>query len=232
MFVRFRQTRRLQVSLIETRRVAGKVRHEHVGGLGAVDVPPTVADRVTFWRGLHERLSRLSNRIDPAMQGKILGEVHARIPMVTIDELRALQLENAEADAEFWESLRDMHQATADDNKGLAAIVERTIANAQAGAKMAGTEAETAKERVARIKRGEDVPGGLSRPPSFEAALRDAGWTTANIKRARAVNAIDELGEFDELLTEIHKRRERSENAALRSVLRRRLRLAKILPSE
>jgi len=30
--------------------------------------------------------------------GKVLGEVHARIPMVTADEQRALQMENAEAD--------------------------------------------------------------------------------------------------------------------------------------
>jgi hypothetical protein len=43
MFVRFRQARRLQVSLIETRRVAGKVQHEHVASLGAVDIPPSVA---------------------------------------------------------------------------------------------------------------------------------------------------------------------------------------------
>jgi hypothetical protein len=64
MFVRFRQARRLQVSLIENRRVDGKVRYDHVASLGAVDVPPTVADRVAFWRSLHERLSKLSNRID------------------------------------------------------------------------------------------------------------------------------------------------------------------------
>jgi hypothetical protein len=90
MFVRFRQARRLQVSLIETRRISGKVRHEHVASLGAVDVLPTVADRAAFWQGVYERLSKLSNRIDAAAEGKILGQVHARIPMVTIEELRAL----------------------------------------------------------------------------------------------------------------------------------------------
>lgn len=38
MFVRFRQTRkRLQASIIETRRADGKVRHEHIAGLGSVD---------------------------------------------------------------------------------------------------------------------------------------------------------------------------------------------------
>jgi hypothetical protein len=38
MFVRFRQqARRLQVSLVQNRRVAGKVRAEHIGALGSVD---------------------------------------------------------------------------------------------------------------------------------------------------------------------------------------------------
>jgi hypothetical protein len=44
MFVRFRQTDyRLQVSLVETRRLDGKVRHEHIAGLGSVECPPSVA---------------------------------------------------------------------------------------------------------------------------------------------------------------------------------------------
>src|SRR5215208_4526979 len=99
MFVRFRQTKyRLQVSLVETRRVGGKVRHEHVAGLGSVELPLSVEGRLAFWQRLHQRLGRLSNRIGASAQAKILGDVHTRIPMVTADEQRALQLENAEAD--------------------------------------------------------------------------------------------------------------------------------------
>jgi predicted N-formylglutamate amidohydrolase len=56
-----------------------------------------------FWQKLHERLAKLSNRVDAAAQGKVLAEVHSRVPMVTADEQRALQLENAEAEARFWE---------------------------------------------------------------------------------------------------------------------------------
>jgi hypothetical protein len=52
--------------------------------------------------------SRASNRIDAEAHGKILGSVHARIPMVAIDEQRALQLQNAEADEKLWTSLQDM----------------------------------------------------------------------------------------------------------------------------
>src|SRR5215510_1726404 len=58
MFARFRRTRhRLQVSLVETRRVGGKVRHEHVAGLGSIETPPSVDARLAFWVRLHQRLA-------------------------------------------------------------------------------------------------------------------------------------------------------------------------------
>jgi hypothetical protein len=51
MFVRFRrQGRRLNVSLIETRRVAGKVVTEHVGALGSVDAAVSTRERPPFGR--------------------------------------------------------------------------------------------------------------------------------------------------------------------------------------
>ena len=87
MFVRFRQTpRRLQASLVETRRLDGKVRHEHIASLGSVEMPLTVAGRIAFWLGVNARFPMLANRIDPAMQGKLRGDIHNRIPMVTPDE--------------------------------------------------------------------------------------------------------------------------------------------------
>jgi len=62
MFVRFRPTKtRVQASLVETRRVDGKVPHEHIASLDSVLAPPSIADRVAFWKSLHERLARLSN---------------------------------------------------------------------------------------------------------------------------------------------------------------------------
>jgi len=64
MFVRYRQTEtRLQVSLVETRRVSGRVRHEHVASFGSVEVPPSVEDRIAFWQRLHERVAKLANRM-------------------------------------------------------------------------------------------------------------------------------------------------------------------------
>lgn len=99
MFVRFKDTEhRLRVSLVETRRIDGQVKHEHVASLGSCSMPPSVADRVAFWQRLRERLAKLSNRVDATAQGKLLGQIHARIPMVTPDEQAALQLENADYD--------------------------------------------------------------------------------------------------------------------------------------
>ena len=52
MIARFRQTATgLQCSLVETRRIDGKVLHELVTNLGSVPKSPSVADRIAFWRG-------------------------------------------------------------------------------------------------------------------------------------------------------------------------------------
>ena len=74
------------MSLVETRRVDGKVRHEHVASVGSVELPPTVEAGVAFWQRLHERLAKLSNRVDAATQAKILGDIGGRVAAVTPDE--------------------------------------------------------------------------------------------------------------------------------------------------
>ena len=100
MFVHFRETPYgLAMSLVESRREKGKVRHEHVASLGSIETPLSVAARIEFWRGLHEWLDQLSNRLDAETRGKVIGAVHARVPMVTPDDQRALQLEKAKGDA-------------------------------------------------------------------------------------------------------------------------------------
>lgn len=91
MFVRFRkQGRRLSANLTQTRRVAGKVHSEHVAALGSVDDPPSVRERFAFWAALPERLARLGNRLAASEQPKIYEALHARIPMVTPDDQRAI----------------------------------------------------------------------------------------------------------------------------------------------
>jgi len=87
MFVHFRETPYgLAVSLVENRRENGRICHEYVASLGSIETPPSVAARIEFWRGLHERLAQLSNRLDAETRGKVMVAVHARVPMVTPEE--------------------------------------------------------------------------------------------------------------------------------------------------
>jgi hypothetical protein len=220
MFARFRHTQSgLQVSLVETRRVAGKVNHEHVASLGSVAMPATVADRLQFWSRLHERLGKLANRVSPDAQGKVLGEIHLRIPMVTPDEQARLQLENAAADAQFWATLRAMHEEIAEGQKGLVATTERAIASGQASAATAAAKADEARGRIARIEKGESVPGGLGRAQTYEDFERVLGKRVMH--RARATNTLHKLGAWKELLAEVMRRHELAEDAAIRTLMRR-----------
>ncbi len=65
---------------MQTRRVDGKVRSEHIASLGSVDAEVSVRERIAFWAKLPGRLDRLGNRIGPDQHGKIYGALHARIP--------------------------------------------------------------------------------------------------------------------------------------------------------
>src|SRR5262249_39143841 len=156
MYVRFRRRNaRLLVSLVASRRVEGRHQKEHIGFLGSVPIPAAAADRVWFWQQLHQRLSRLAHRIGDE-QGKLMAAIHARIPMVTQDELQAVKILEAEADKSWWERIRDMNLETAEDHKQLAATVQQAIENFQAEAANADAKAAKAKERAERIKKGEE----------------------------------------------------------------------------
>jgi hypothetical protein len=160
----------------------------------------TIAGRVAFWRELRPRLDKLANRIG-AEQIKILDAVHARIPMVTIDEQRTLQRENAEADARLWEGLRDMNAEQAEGHKEIAAKSARIAADAEKGAAEAAARAATAKDRLDRLAKGEDVSGGLRKPMTredMEKILKEAGWTAADTRFSGKLAELseDEFGAF------------------------------------
>jgi hypothetical protein len=159
MFARFRRVEshlqiRLQVSVAESHRVAGKVRVEHIASLGSVGEPATNAERVAFWGNLHRRLDALSNRIGEDDRAKIIGAIYARIPMVTVDEQRALQRENAEADARIWTSLQDMNAEMAKGQREVAAMASKAAAGAEAGAVEAAEKAAIARNRLDRLAKG------------------------------------------------------------------------------
>ena len=132
----------------------------HVAGLGAIGFPQSPADRIAFWTKLHQRLATLANRIDGATHGAILAAVHARIPMPTRDDQRAVQLDNARTDARVWEALSDAQADRIAGLKGLAAHAAQAVAKAEPAAAKAADAALKAAERLARAEQGEDGGGG------------------------------------------------------------------------
>jgi hypothetical protein len=226
MFVRIRQTKRkLQFTVAETRRVDGKVRHEHVASLGSIGIPQTVAARIAFWAALYGRLAKLGNRIDPETQAKILGAIHAKVPMVTPDEQRGLQIENAEADERLWSGLRDVHADQIEGHKALVAKAQTTIASATSEMTHAGQKAAVAKERIEKLKNGENLSGGLSKSTTgFEKILRDAGWTKADLRHARELAELSKRGLFEVFIEQVRepsqKVAERFEHKVVRDLLK------------
>jgi hypothetical protein len=231
MFVRFRKTaHRLQVSLIETRWAAGKVRSEHVAGLGSIEEPSSVAGRMAFWQALHDRLRRLANRIDAAQQAVIMGKIHERIPIVTPEEKRALQLENATADVKFWSALQDMNEEQAQGHKAMAASAEAKAMQFQTQATEATVETTRLRERIGKLQNGEAVDGGLGKPLGFaEIAniLKGAGWTKADLDHCRDVNELVKLageGILEIIATKSVNAQQRIARRIVRRMLRERQR--------
>jgi hypothetical protein len=219
MFIRFRETQsRLQVSVVETRRV--KVRHEHIAQLGSVPVPPSIADRIAFWKRLSERLAKLSNRIDAEAQAKIISDIDARIPIVTLDEMQQLKIENAEAEERVWSSIHAMEEEQVGGQKKLMAEVERAIAVGSEAMNDAAARIADAKDRAERLRKGEDVPGGLGKPKDKERILRNAGWTTADIRHRELLASLPEEA-TDVMIDASMKARKRAERATARRLGRK-----------
>jgi hypothetical protein len=122
MFVRFRrQGGRLQVSVVETRRVKGKVVAEHLGGLGSVDTDLSVGERLDFWNELPHRFEQIGKLIGPAERAKLEALLQARIPTPTAEERRSIGGEDeADSDPEFPleptdDDIQAMRKALGDD---------------------------------------------------------------------------------------------------------------------
>ena len=203
MFVRFRQQgNRLQASLMQTGRVAGKMLTEHIASLGSVDADVSVRERLAFWSKLPERLARLGNRVGSDEHGKIYGALHARIPMVTPDDQRAVQEESALDDERFWDTMHDMNASTIAGHKALIAKAEAKIAELEPEAANAAEKREAAKVRLEKIRRGEDVAGGLGKRFTYEdavAMLKAMGWTPKDFRRMELQGRLTDA-EFETLL--------------------------------
>jgi hypothetical protein len=153
MLARFRQTATgLQCSLVETRRIDGKVLHELVTNLGSVPKSPSVADRIAFWRRVYETLAELANRIDAETQGRIISSVHSRIPLVTPNEQRALRARPPRQGSEKAPHLQGVDECPQNET-------ERAKAE---------EHAELPKEGITHAERADNIHGGLNRPTTAE----------------------------------------------------------------
>ena len=104
----------------------------------------------------------------------------------------------------------------------MAALSERKASEAKAEANKAAAQAAGLRDRIARLKKGEDVSGGTGKRLSRKEAIAIIGGEAA-AKRAARVAAIFDAGAEEEMFEERHKRAERVENAVINSVYRRRV---------
>jgi hypothetical protein len=144
--------------------------------------------------------------------------------MVTADEQRELQLENAEAEARFWSTFRDMNAETVEGHKQLVASSERVIAEGQSAAADAENKAAIARERLERIRRGEEVEGGLRKPLTWEDCeriCREAGLTTSDIRHCVQVSRVSDAFGVETMMKALHEARERAERNTVRRLYRR-----------
>jgi hypothetical protein len=170
--------------------------------------------------------AKLANRVDATAQAKIYGDIHTRIPMVTPEEQRGLQLENAEADEKLWSSLQDISQEAVSGHKEAVTTAEQAIISGEAEVAKATANVVAAKDRVDRIKRGENVQGGLGKPwtrEDFERELIKAGFTKSQLRRSVLLAELNEIGSLEEFQEEMHKARERAMTTTARRVLRKKL---------
>jgi hypothetical protein len=104
--------------------------------------------------------------------------------MVSPDEQRGVQEENASDDERFWDAMQGLNAATAEDHKRLIASAEAKLKESERAAADATENRETARERLAKLKRGESVAGGLGKKLDIVAMLKSAGLTPREIRRA------------------------------------------------
>jgi hypothetical protein len=149
---------RLQISLIDTRRIDGKVRQEHIASLGSVPPDPSVQDRRTFWTQVHPRLSRLDNRLDTATRGRIMGELHKLVPMVSLDAAVADKVTVAAGNVDRSTALRDGLQEMVDAKKAMVAKLQRDIAEAETHVARMDDAVKRDQDKLRRLKAGEDIP--------------------------------------------------------------------------
>ena len=157
----------------------------------------------------------------PPNEGAILIAIHARIPMPTMDDHQAVQLEHARADARFWEALAEMHAERIEGHKEVLAPAQRAIAEAEPLAADTSAKARAAKDRLALVEKGEAVAGI---PVSMTRAdlLRISGMTEAQLQHCQRVAGIAAAGEdrWRLMIDEEQRRKAKVEKTVVRQLHR------------
>jgi hypothetical protein len=115
----YRVHRRLAVNLVTSRRVAGKVRSEHIARLGSVLEPEPIAlpERQQFWAQIDGRFAAIDakfpGRVTPDDKRKVIAGIEARIPKPTETEERQAEISGAVARARLTAEKRGKRAADA-----------------------------------------------------------------------------------------------------------------------
>jgi hypothetical protein len=83
------------------------------------------------------------------------------------------------------------------------------------------------RDRGARLRKGEEVPGGLAKPLTLEDFFK-AGFTKEQLRDCEQMHTVSEVLGFDAVMKLLHAQRERDERRALRALYRRVV----VLPDE
>lgn len=100
--------------------------------------------------------------------------------------------------------IKDMHAGPIDGYQKIAASYERIAANCKVVVSDADAAAAQARDRADRIRRGEDVPGGLGKNFDRDEMVRffkDAGFTDRDLKYCEMLASIPKEW-FDEMKSE------------------------------
>ena len=88
--------------------------------------------------------------------------------------------------------MRDIGASSVESHKALIARAEAVIAKEGPRAAEAAVKVEAAKSRLEKLKRDEDVAGGLGKPFDVERALKAEGFTERDLRRMRLLASLTE----------------------------------------
>jgi hypothetical protein len=222
VFIRFRNRgRQLRLTIVESHREGSKTRSHVVATLPSIPDPWDTPDRLTFWRRLHERFATLGNRVDAATAAKLIAAIHARVPMPVADDQVAHKLTVARHDADVFGSVAEGVSEMIEGKRAMIAQLQADIAELDSARDQCDAGAASAQDRIERLERGEDVPGGLGKPVDPEDVLRRAGFGDADLRHLRVVHAMTGVT-HENYAAELIRRAldERSRHALARRFLR------------